>query len=1249
MPPQDGTKRAAPKVVINAVQAASSSSSSDSPSTCSRLLSNTVGAPSSPSILPSDKYSSLSMTGLSQPLLSSSHNPKSVRAKSIVSSLFARVAKSNKNVPLLTRRLREANNDFGVKTIGQFGSFVYLVNQIFGTGVIAIPNVVASSGWLPAIVADGFVCCAASIGTLMMLRCMTLVKGNRNFERRLEYMAVMEQFLCKSLYNFIQVCFYLSILSSNLASIIVVAQAVDHILVKTITWDLMLQIYPYPWLMLVDEKTLSTIYGDKQLTLGITIGYILTACGCIPLALQTMEENMKIQYISFAFLITTLGGLSISAASKVLGASQAEVEGTTGVSTEAVEQKSNSVERIISKSPDQSAAISPYIPSSPRSEDVRLYPIMEREMQLTGPEPLPTSLITYNPFLGKAVTDAEITSPSSPSNDMLANGSLALLFILLGRRLLRRQADRTISPALSTSPVGFSKRALRAVSSAGSLVKPPSLFGQSNYGELMSTFLASYSFVNTIPSWANEMTWTVDVVAAVKYASYFTFTVYYVFGYIMAYAYPNAHSDNILQYVLSDQHRGLWQLFLVYAFDLITVAPGILVYCITMRYNLINSENMSRSRAVFWGAVFPFTVAWLVSNNSRFSTLLTWSSLVFSLMVNFIAPCLIFLVACCVSKPSQRNPVNVADRNSIQNFLMNVGFQISFWCASERALEQFVSYDDPEYQLIQLHFRPGQASQSDEFSKYSIVHAPEADVTGSVSQMDVVAANTMPDNPFAPSPTSLRSPINQKMSRSRFAITPTQSQPRGHLGDDSVRTMSICSRVRLVTCVPKTYDYKLIQNDSSSPAVTLLASIERDERPFPGVKRRLPIAEALPGFPSKIARLHEWDTAHNRRLLILAEKKKRKDTGERGPVTAMKTTRSSNINLVTDRWKRKLRQSRMRLHNSSASQIPRDPGTHRFGVQSMSLWPYTERSIEGGDTHRSIRTVHHHPISVPASVRSSAVDEIGLRQMFDSTRKPPEDFGEQYDEYSWSECEPLTRRFDGSNQLTSEADTHISARVSAICKSPIVAPLVLPPRPDDDDTAPSSMERATPQLSRLPSECVFTTEGFREHLSRVQDEPQEPLYQPAPDGNSPRKYKGLPLARRRDLQPQAPDVQNSVRSFPSPLRQKREMSLQLPIPPLPVRWLSPMAADDKSCAPCLSLDSDLDSSEGPAPIKGAEDAYEQDEDILGEVENIRIHVFPRGVLRRNHVEFTVVLLFMLTLSCTMTASLRIFDDLTFSG
>lgn len=56
---------------------------------------------------------------------------------------------------------------------------------------------------------------------------------------------------------------------------------------------------------------------EGGLIFGITLGYLVNALLCIPLSCQNMDENMKIQCASFAFLITSILEISVSAAYRI--------------------------------------------------------------------------------------------------------------------------------------------------------------------------------------------------------------------------------------------------------------------------------------------------------------------------------------------------------------------------------------------------------------------------------------------------------------------------------------------------------------------------------------------------------------------------------------------------------------------------------------------------------------------------------------------------------------------------------------------------------------------------------------------------------------------------------------------------------------------------------------------------------------------------------------------------------------------
>lgn len=120
-------------------------------------------------------------------------------------------------------------------------------------------------------------------------------------------MSVIKCYLADPLYRAIQSCFYLSILvsvkvrainkdvshtqASNLVSVIVVAQAVDHLLAGFLGSTYSLTLYPDLSLQSFDSHTVTSMYSSSPgmpATFAISLGYVLTAACCIPLAQQTV-------------------------------------------------------------------------------------------------------------------------------------------------------------------------------------------------------------------------------------------------------------------------------------------------------------------------------------------------------------------------------------------------------------------------------------------------------------------------------------------------------------------------------------------------------------------------------------------------------------------------------------------------------------------------------------------------------------------------------------------------------------------------------------------------------------------------------------------------------------------------------------------------------------------------------------------------------------------------------------------------
>ncbi|EAA18325.1 hypothetical protein [Plasmodium yoelii yoelii] len=415
---------------------------------------------------------------------------------------------------------------FGDKTIGKKYSYIYLINQIFGSGIVSIPYIFKHSGWLPCLVINIIICLLTIFNTLLFLRSMTMIPNNIHFNKRYEYISTMCYFLGKNniFFMFMQICYYGSILVSNIISIVIVSHAVDYILVNIFGYTIGVIIYPNFQFSTITD--INKLYYSNNYVLCITIGYVINAIISIYFSQSSLEDNMKVQVLSFIFLMITIFQIIFLSIIKIY--------------------KYNNVHTILS-----------------------------------------------NDSMGKY-----------------------------------------------------------------SDIKYPTIFGDFNFKQLLSSYISSYSAITVIPCWANEMKSDVKIMKTVWISNFFCCFIYYIFGYVLYTAYPHIDNENILYGILKNPSINTSMKVSIYLFDLLTIAPGIYVYCIATRYNLVNSNICSEKAAFLFGTVFPFLISWWFTSRAMFESIFTWSSLIFSYACNYITPSIIYLIACKNIPYSQKNPLH---------------------------------------------------------------------------------------------------------------------------------------------------------------------------------------------------------------------------------------------------------------------------------------------------------------------------------------------------------------------------------------------------------------------------------------------------------------------------------------------------------------------------------------------------------------------------------------------------------------
>lgn len=197
----------------------------------------------------------------------------------------------------------------GAKNIGTYGSFVYIINQIFGPGVLAIPIVFQQAGWVATLAILFVFCIISSFSATLLCEAVRMIPGNEEFQKRYEYTTTVRHYFGKKAYVVFQIFFNICLQSLNIASIIVCAQSMDALFVFLFKKSFQLQFHPHLGFVSGNADAINTWYSSG--VYGITLGYIVIMALCIPMGMVNLDENIKFQWISFVGLVVLMSDFII--------------------------------------------------------------------------------------------------------------------------------------------------------------------------------------------------------------------------------------------------------------------------------------------------------------------------------------------------------------------------------------------------------------------------------------------------------------------------------------------------------------------------------------------------------------------------------------------------------------------------------------------------------------------------------------------------------------------------------------------------------------------------------------------------------------------------------------------------------------------------------------------------------------------------------------------------------------------------
>jgi amino acid permease len=204
-----------------------------------------------------------------------------------------------------------ANFQLGGKTIGVFGSFCLMVNNVSGPGMLALPIVFQQAGWLFSSLMLIFMCIMSSLAGTFLCDTIARVPGNSDFGKRVEFETVFTVFMGKGYGVLAQILFVICLMAQCLASIVQAAQVFDCLVVYVHDRTKALEVYPsfsfIEWRL--DDCDLKTNpycvpFQDEpeRFRLVLTAGYVLLSAVVLPMGCMNLDENMKVQILSFLLL-----------------------------------------------------------------------------------------------------------------------------------------------------------------------------------------------------------------------------------------------------------------------------------------------------------------------------------------------------------------------------------------------------------------------------------------------------------------------------------------------------------------------------------------------------------------------------------------------------------------------------------------------------------------------------------------------------------------------------------------------------------------------------------------------------------------------------------------------------------------------------------------------------------------------------------------------------------------------------------
>jgi len=162
---------------------------------------------------------------------------------------------------------------------------------------------------------------------------------------------------------------------------------------------------------------------------------------------------------------------------------------------------------------------------------------------------------------------------------------------------------------------------------------------------VLGQIMANYGFVTTVPSWCSEKKPGVSVNKSIWSSTLVATVAFFILGYFGALSYTFPADGDILSVINNSKQSNGFDRALVYLFPLMVLATTIPVFSIIVRYNLLQNKVFPKGLSNFIAVVLPWIVVIPFLTGSGLNAIITWGTLIFASVANFIIPFLVYFKA----------------------------------------------------------------------------------------------------------------------------------------------------------------------------------------------------------------------------------------------------------------------------------------------------------------------------------------------------------------------------------------------------------------------------------------------------------------------------------------------------------------------------------------------------------------------------------------------------------------------------